>query len=555
MKPLQANTLFLFLTLTLAYVLPLTQDEAYYLVWSQNLDFGYFDHPPMVAWMIAAGQKIPWLPNILQIRFFAILSAWISFILIQQLFLLCKKHSSYPNSETYFSLLFSNLALTIAGIIITPDSPLLLFWAAATLAAGYAILEDRPKLWLLAGLFTGFALLSKYTALVLGLVYLAAISLIQKQHFSSRYLYAGGLIAFLVFSPNIWWNSQHDMITWKFQLRHGLSLPRDHISSKFTDVAHVQTFEAFKDTPIGPHKKPVSKNKRSLQKIKLPKTMSSIFKTVGQVIDFLIGQLCLFGLSSLVFCYLWIRSRRDQTIHDLNGQGVTYLGTLTLIPLIVFAAFSLKGKVEANWAAMYSIGAVGLICLWSIPKYSRPFTIAATLNIVLLCIYCAHSLSPFLPITPIKDRILKETHGYQELAQTIQTKGDAGLVFTDTYQLASMIRAHAPSLKTLQWPGLSRNSQYLDANWWNYTQDEINRHSLLKFVTSSTKVPRLAYRKLQNKAVVFDCANKPELIWSNDPEVPESCQLIHRWYYHELKLDSFRQFQLRKLSISKQIEP
>jgi len=32
---------------------PLTADETYYWVWSKHLAYGYTDHPPMVAWLIA----------------------------------------------------------------------------------------------------------------------------------------------------------------------------------------------------------------------------------------------------------------------------------------------------------------------------------------------------------------------------------------------------------------------------------------------------------------------------------------------------------------------
>ena len=33
---------------------PLVPDEAYYWVWSRHLAGGYFDHPPVVAYMIRA---------------------------------------------------------------------------------------------------------------------------------------------------------------------------------------------------------------------------------------------------------------------------------------------------------------------------------------------------------------------------------------------------------------------------------------------------------------------------------------------------------------------
>ena len=36
----------------------LFEDEAYYWVWSKNLAFGYFDHPPMVALWVKLGELV-----------------------------------------------------------------------------------------------------------------------------------------------------------------------------------------------------------------------------------------------------------------------------------------------------------------------------------------------------------------------------------------------------------------------------------------------------------------------------------------------------------------
>ena len=36
----------------------LSHDEAYYWQWSRQLDWGYYDHPPMVAYLIFAGRAL-----------------------------------------------------------------------------------------------------------------------------------------------------------------------------------------------------------------------------------------------------------------------------------------------------------------------------------------------------------------------------------------------------------------------------------------------------------------------------------------------------------------
>jgi hypothetical protein len=40
----------LILKLALAAVIPLTNDEAYYWVWAQHMQWSFYDHPPFVAW-------------------------------------------------------------------------------------------------------------------------------------------------------------------------------------------------------------------------------------------------------------------------------------------------------------------------------------------------------------------------------------------------------------------------------------------------------------------------------------------------------------------------
>ena len=49
---------FAALHLALAAFLPLVEDEAYYRLWASAPALGYYDHPPVVAWAIAAGEAL-----------------------------------------------------------------------------------------------------------------------------------------------------------------------------------------------------------------------------------------------------------------------------------------------------------------------------------------------------------------------------------------------------------------------------------------------------------------------------------------------------------------
>jgi 4-amino-4-deoxy-L-arabinose transferase-like glycosyltransferase len=41
-----------------AAAIPLTEDEAYYRLWAQHPQLGYYDHPPMIAWWIWLGERL-----------------------------------------------------------------------------------------------------------------------------------------------------------------------------------------------------------------------------------------------------------------------------------------------------------------------------------------------------------------------------------------------------------------------------------------------------------------------------------------------------------------
>src|SRR5690606_25672339 len=58
----------------------LHSDESYYWMYSENLDWGFFDHPPMAALFIHLGHLL--LPGELGVRLFIILLSTATFALI-----------------------------------------------------------------------------------------------------------------------------------------------------------------------------------------------------------------------------------------------------------------------------------------------------------------------------------------------------------------------------------------------------------------------------------------------------------------------------------------
>lgn len=205
------------LRLAAAAATPITFDEAYYWTWSRHLAGGYYDHPPMVAYVIRAGTMIAGDTE-LGVRLVSILLA------------LPMSYAVYRSAEILFGgvrvaansaiLLNVTLLASVGTLIVTPDAPLLvassfvLFFLAKVLETG------RGAWWLAVGAAVGAALLSKYTAMFFGLailIWLAAVP--QLRHwFASPWPYLGGVVALALFSPVILWNWDHQWVSFAKQL-------------------------------------------------------------------------------------------------------------------------------------------------------------------------------------------------------------------------------------------------------------------------------------------------------------------------------------------------
>lgn len=201
-------------------------DEAYYWVWSENMQAGYFDHPPMVAWEIRLFTSIlgdhSWV-----IRLPAV-AAWVT--INMSVYLIARDVFPRHNLAGWLAVLVAtSLPLLQVGFhIVTPDSPYLLFTALSFWAITKALTRN-PRWWLLTGLFGGLSLLSKYIAVLFPVaIFLTLISSKQgRAHFLTPWPWLAVAIAAIVFSPVIYWNAQHEWVSFLFQLGHGVNLKNE----------------------------------------------------------------------------------------------------------------------------------------------------------------------------------------------------------------------------------------------------------------------------------------------------------------------------------------
>lgn len=198
-----------------AAVLPLSADEAYYWLWSKRLAAGYYDHPPAVAFLIRAGTSV-FGDGAFGVRFGSLLLSLAASGLVW------RAGAEILNDQrtAAYACLFFNLTLMAAveTMAATPDAPLIAASAAFLFALARLDRSSDGRWWLAAGAAGGLALLSKYTGFFLGLGALAWLTTARGRiWWRSPWLYLGGVVALLVFAPNLFWNSAHGWETFAFQ--------------------------------------------------------------------------------------------------------------------------------------------------------------------------------------------------------------------------------------------------------------------------------------------------------------------------------------------------
>ena len=196
-------------------------DEADHWVWSRFLSWGYYEHPPMIAFVI---------------RFFTIIfgDTWyaieicsqsLSLLTILFMFLLAKELFGWEVALLSVITLESMPMFFIGSSILTIDSPLILFWIMTTYLFLKGLKEDKKGFLLLSGVTFGLGLLSKYTMILLtaSIFLYLVVSPHHRVLLKRKEPYLSFLIGLIIFSPVIFWNAQNDWLSFKYQFTKGLT--------------------------------------------------------------------------------------------------------------------------------------------------------------------------------------------------------------------------------------------------------------------------------------------------------------------------------------------
>ncbi|MGD9367893.1 MAG: glycosyltransferase family 39 protein [Desulfobacteraceae bacterium] len=189
--------------LVIAYLLPLTSDEAYFYLWGRYPDINYYDHPPMTGWIMYLFGHLG--RHIFFARLFSILSGLVIALGIHRL---VRVGFGAPAKARLISLCFLAAPLHMLSILITTDAPLILFVALSGFVLYFALWRQSEGLVLLSGVIWGLAVLSKYFAgLLLFAVFFALI--LQRERKWLRYimLWVAGALPFAIF--HLWANYQN----------------------------------------------------------------------------------------------------------------------------------------------------------------------------------------------------------------------------------------------------------------------------------------------------------------------------------------------------------
>tara|TARA_B100000809_G_scaffold266920_1_gene333013 strand:+ start:7742 stop:9388 length:1647 start_codon:yes stop_codon:yes gene_type:complete len=187
----------------------LLQDEAYYWMYSNFLDWGYFDHPPLVAVYIYLSDFF--FSDELGVRFMSAIFYSITAYLVWTLIDIPdkKKH------QNLFLLAFISTALlNVYGFITVPDTPFLFFMALYLIAYKRILKSDDWQGFLLFAVSIAGLLYSKYTGvLVIAFTIFSNLSLLANKKF---WLSAIGVV--LLFLPHLLWQYFNDYPSIRYHL-------------------------------------------------------------------------------------------------------------------------------------------------------------------------------------------------------------------------------------------------------------------------------------------------------------------------------------------------
>ena len=384
------------LRLVVCAILPLAPDEAYYWVWARDLQGGYLDHPPMIALFIRAGTFLVG-ETALGVRLMGPVCLAIGSVLLAR-----ATEDLFPGRKAgpWAAALFNATLLAgVGAVAMTPDTPLIAFWAATIWALARLYRSGDGRWWLAVGVFAGAALLSKYTAALLGLGVIVWLVLdpAARRWFRHWQLWAGGLLAVAIFSPVIWWNAHHG---WASFAKQG---------------GRAGTVEAGR-----------------------------ALRYLGELIG---GQ---FGLATplvFVLCVAGVGAAARRWWRLRDGAALL-LAALTIPGAAIFLWQATGSRVQGNWPAiLYPAATIAAAALLTGPAWLRLRRPAAILGLAMTGAVYLQAVAAPLPLPRRTDPTLARLGGWDEFLTELDAamaREGAAFVAAEEYGLAAVLAFGLP---------------------------------------------------------------------------------------------------------------
>jgi len=199
-----------------ALMLPMTGDEAYFLFWARYPDYGYYDHPPMVAWILSLLLSVS--DTELWVRFPAILFSMLIGWGIYRL--LCQKDESLNQKiAIYAASIYFLIPVNLFAVLMTTDTPLIWWSFLCGVSYYYAQKHDSFSWYFVCGILLGLAFLSKFFSGLLAIAFFIHTILFVRRGIKP---YIGLFIIFISLLPaitlNLIWNYNNCWNNYLFNL-------------------------------------------------------------------------------------------------------------------------------------------------------------------------------------------------------------------------------------------------------------------------------------------------------------------------------------------------
>jgi len=198
-------TFWIIITTITAFNTELFHDEAYYWKFSQQLEWGYFDHPPMVALLVKIGFLI--FHNEGGVRLMFLILNCLSILLICRL-------SKSINEKVLVSIIGSIVFLQVYGFFAIPDVPSVFFSIVFYFCYNLYVKKETGLSTISISFSIAALLYSKYHGVLI--VFFTLLSNLQL--FKRRSMYIIIALVSILMIPHLIWLINHNFISVTYQL-------------------------------------------------------------------------------------------------------------------------------------------------------------------------------------------------------------------------------------------------------------------------------------------------------------------------------------------------